>query len=77
MLDFTTAASRNVVAITPQMNCLPVMILFHVCSMIKDERYKKSFIFVIFSLILVILQRESLHELNPFCDAAIAKSIVM
>ncbi len=39
-LDFATAASRNVVAITPQMSCLPVMILFHDCSMIKDERFK-------------------------------------
>ncbi len=37
-VDFATAASRNVVAITPQMICLPIMILLHDCSMTKDER---------------------------------------
>jgi hypothetical protein len=38
---------------------------------------KNLMLFVIFIIMLVFLQRESLQLLNPFCDAAVAKSIVI
>ncbi len=45
--------------------------------LVKDEIFKKSNVFVIFWILLVFQWRESLYVLNPFCDAATAKSTVM
>jgi hypothetical protein len=46
-VDFATAASQNGVGISEQM--CHAIILFHNCSMIKDESNKKSNVFLLFS----------------------------
>ncbi len=64
--------TQNGVGITQQilLALCCIMILFHNLRMIKDESAKKSYVFVMFKIILVF------HEQNPFGDVRVSGSKV-